>query len=254
MKKLITCIVLFITAAFAADSRLISDLIKKTITIPAEKILVDEVVNEVIDVVITDYNNDYEKPKFDSTFYYMRAATFSQEPLSEVMNNTSEGYWTVRALVITKLKGYLHKGTTLSDTYKNSFRDVVRAKLSTLKPEVKAKIKAKLISAYGLFAMMKTKSIKEAFITFRNAEQKCTSQPSHLLILGKNLSEKELVAQIEAGALNEDQTVDDAEGSFTRLFDDPHLAKFAGRRAVEGGDDLIDKYLAVIEMMIEDVK
>lgn len=254
MKKLIACIVLLTALVAVAEVSNITTLIDKVIAIPAEKFLVGKVVEAVVTAGLEEATE--EKSDFQSFYYDARSACFEVPEASEVMwgQRDNDWYWSARALIITKLKKHLHTGTALCETYKASYSETFRAKVSGMTQVEKDALKAKLTATYGTFTMMKSEPIKLAFTTFQKAEQQVYRMDSGDLLLSKNLTEEEVGEQIKAGEMNKRQTAEDAEQAFVLMFTDPHLAKFAGRRYLEGGDALIDQYLALITAMSTDAK
>lgn len=254
MKKLIACIALLTALVTAAETETLTALINKVIAIPAEKLLVGKMVDAVVSAGIE--KSTEERPSFQSFYYDTRAACFELPEASEVMwtKQNNDWYWSARALIITKLKKHLHTGTTLCETYKNNYSEAFRTKVSTMTRVEREALKVKLASAYGTFAMMKSAPIQTAFTAFQKAEQQVYRMDSGDVLLSKNLTEEEVGAQISAGEMSKRQVAEDAEQAFILMFTDPHLAKFAGRRYLEGGDQLIDQYLALITTISADAK
>lgn len=252
MKKLVACIVLLLSLTILAAP---TETIKKILAISAEKVLSGPVVEKIIDCVVE--NNDFNSSlRFDSVYHDIRAEFLYQEDVSPLVNESSGGpdwYWAGRALFVSKVKGYLHDGTNLVDFYKNHYRHTFKQKLEDLDLGKKMQIREKIQKAIALFSTLKVPLIKNKFITFQKAEEAHTSQ-ADLRLLGRNINEQELAGEIEKGALDTREAKMAAESAFISMFDDSDFAKFAGRRAVEGGDALLDKYIELLALMAEDAQ
>lgn len=257
MKKFIACIVLLITATFAAEnSSNIAELLKKVIAIPAEKLVTGKVAEEVIKVGFDQFGDGKYSPHFGNFFHYTRDAVYSQPEAYSLMSSKDYGYqyYSVRTLFVSKLKKWLHTGTNLCDTYKSSYRAAFQRKISTLSPEQKVIIAGRLVSIQKVFAMMKTTKVQDAFITYHNIT--LTSSPERMSnseALANNMNEQQIAALILSDTSETwAKEVIAVREAFDSMFEDKRLAEFAGRRYIEGGDQLIGKYVLLIEMMIED--
>lgn len=253
MKRIVACTVL-LTSCFAIAASPMADVIKKIVSLQAEKLLVGAIAEEIVTTAVEN-SGTRGKVTFDYAYYDARSTILYQKDVGPLLHNQpdQDWYWSGRALIVTKLKQYLHQSSTLVDTYKGHYSEIFRKKIAEADPEDKVRIQEKISHSIPIFAALKTSSVKEKFIAFQKAEQEGVRQ-SDLKLLGRNLTEQEVAAAIEAGELDTDKTKEAAELAFVGMFEDQDLAKFAGRRAVEGGDTLIDQYIAVLELMAQDAK
>ncbi len=253
MKKIIVIIALLVTATFAATSITVSDLVKQIMAIPAEQFIAEEVVNKIINEGVDSALN-YKDVDFERVYYDARSATYSQKSLEQFSGyEPFNNYLAMRTVVVSKMKEYLHSGDSLLVTYK-AYRLDVRAKFKSLPEEAKVRVQAKVASALGTFSSLKNPVYLESFKAFQTAEQTQDKRFPDIRLLGMNLPAEKVAVMVAEGELEKINNVEEMKKAFTSQFGDADLAMFAGRRAAEGGNELLDKYLAVILLMLEDVK
>ena len=263
MKKIIACIVLLVTCIVtAAENSTIAQLLKKAIEIPAERLVTGEVVEEVVAAGFNAAGDGKYAPYFGDFFHNVRHAVYYRSDVHRILfdeiqnqNMNRDWYSDVRAIFVSKLKKWLHTGTNLCDTYESSYRATFQRKISTLSPRQKVIIAYRLASIQKVFAMMKTAKVQNAFITYHNMTlEGSPERMSNFEALAKNMNEQQIANLILSDTSDvwiKEATA--AREAFDSMFEDKRLAEFAGRRYIEGGDQLISKYMLLIEMMIEDV-
>ena len=253
MKKIITLLSLISICCFAAATSPLGDMLKKLASFPVEQLIPDQIVRSIIDQTIerSMTNNEIE---FRSCYFEAREQTYSQEILfNNFKNPESSAYWfdPVKTMIITKVKNHLHQGQNLRQMYKTHseyFADKVRG----LPAENKVRVQNKITTAYGVFALMKNPDTRADFFRFQEAEL-ANAGRSDMRLLAKSLPVDQMMEAIIAGDLDKRSKAEEAEKAFTGRFTDAGLAKFAGRRVAEGGDQLIEEYMAILQMMLQDM-
>lgn len=255
MKKIVSVFIvsICITAiTFAASEISLAELVKSIMAVPAEKIIAPEVMDNILDDGVDQVQN-YREVSFRQVYYYTRSAVYSQVAFNKYNSyEPFDAYVAMRTLVVTKIKQYLHSGDHLVETYKSN-RENVRTRLAKLNPEQKLRVQTKLVKAFGTFTLLKNPEVLSRFVAFQKAEKE-RHIFADLRLLSQNLTTEEVAGLVASGELNKTNTLEAAKDAFISRFNnsDEELAMFAGRRAVEGGSALIDQYLVVIQMMIED--
>ncbi|MES2623176.1 MAG: hypothetical protein V4576_02080, partial [Patescibacteria group bacterium] len=131
-------------------------------------------------------------------------------------------YSTIRMVAITEVKTQLHTGNTLLGLYASN-RDAVRLSFSQLNLDQKEMIKKILTEAKLDFAEVKKGHYPDELKAYE-----------HVMVYGD---------------FNQRRNCD-----FLKKYRDAELATFAMRRHIEGGNELVDKYLTLISLLQEDLK
>ena len=255
MKTLIACIALLTAFAAAAETDTFASLIKKALAIPAQKMLVGKVVDEVIETGIEQFGEGEYAPSFHNFFHKTRYAIYSQPGVGEMMRGRDDSYYGLRTIFVSKMKKWLHTSANLCDTYKENYSGTFRKKIESFSQAKKDLLTYRLKTIRGVFEKLKTPAVQEAFKQLYKTEQGFPNRMSNSEALAENLSEEKIAELIQSDTTEEWRTkAIAAEKAFNDMFEDANLAKFAGRRYLEGGSTLIDQYLALIDLMIADVK
>lgn len=124
--------------------------------------------------------------------------------------------------------------------------------LRGLDAEQLQRLKVKLLEAQHVLTAFKDEERVASFKRFRDHKQDTVTSVE---LLGKNLSDEEMLHTLsDPGVIVNDAPLERRRVyQFEDLSKDTVMVYFIGRRALEGGDELIDKYLAVIAMVLEDV-
>lgn len=253
MKKLIS--ISLITAiissviCFAGNTNPVADVIGKIMALPiVGSIITEKSVDAAADDVISVIK-DYGEPDFRMAYYNARSATFGQESL----NMMHQAYDSARAVIVARVKEYLHGEKNLLTLY-SAHRDSFRLKLSSLTPEEKKRAKLCIATARATFLEFKQPESVKKFVELRQTESDYYRKH---LYLAEDLLEKNVPAAELAQALSNDtldsKVLEETRKSFSSMFLDTGMAKFVGRRAIEGGDALLDKYLEVLALMAQDI-
>lgn len=255
MKKKVLILASLLVACISIAATPVTDLVAKVMAIQAERMLAGPVVDTLMSEVFKTADI-YDKIEFDSAYYAARDVTFSQEEVAKTMNvpGDQQWYYSARAIIVTKLKCHLHKDGNLRKAYDETFRNSFLTKVSGLSEEKKIVLRNKIKSAYATFTMLKTPAARDAFVALQKAEEEGFGYNHDLRLLSRNLPEQTLAAEIETGALTKREKMEAMDSAFCLMFEDGNLAKFAGRRAVEGGDALLDQYMQILQTMLVDIK
>lgn len=253
MKTIIAGIALLFTMTCIAASTPLGDMLKKLAAYPVEQLIPAPVIRSIIDETI-EHAMTHDDIDFRSSYFDARDQTYSQEILyNNFRDPESPTSWfnSVKAMIITKVKNHVHQGQNLRELYK-AHSEYFAGKVRGLPPEIKARVQNKIATAYGVFANMKNPDTKADFFRFQKAELEHVGQ-SDMRLLAKNLPVDQIMEAITAGELDKRAAAETAEKAFTARFTDTGLAKFAGRRSAEGGDQLIDEYMTILQMMLQDI-
>lgn len=254
MKKILICALILVSVTFAAAPSTISALVADIMAIPAEQLIAEEVVAKILGEGVDDALK-YNDVDFDIGYYNVRSITYSQKSLEQFSGyDPFNNYVAMRTVVVAKVKEYLHTGDNLKAMYLKH-RPAIQAKFKVLPPAAKIRAQAKIASAYGTFAAFKNGDVQKRFIAFQEAERsRHSNRFADLSLLGSNTSAEGVAQAVASGELERGDKAEEAEKAFLAQFKDPDLAKFAGRRVVEGGEHnaLLEKYLEVITLMLED--
>lgn len=199
-------------------------------------------VNNLLDKALKSL--DYEEVEFRVAYFWVRDEIFG-------------GHWNekfypiIRSFAISTAKNYLHQGDNLKGFYEMC-RGKTMAALALVDREHLIRLKLKILSAQMTLSKFRNPKFVEDFRSFSQDLDKATTS---LDILAKNLSDHELLQILS----NESVIIDDFGNedhvvySFQSL-PDQSLVGFAGRRALEGGTELIDKYIEVLNLLAEDIQ
>lgn len=251
MKKSIACIVLLVSSfAVAASTLDITDLVKKMLAITAESVIVptaENLVNATLEGA-----GFYDDIRFRTVYRSVREEAFSVEPVRKNLYAGEDGWYvSARAILLAKMKDYLHKKGNLCKIYSRNYSEKIRGKFSGLKPEFQDKIRAKITSARKTFMLVKSEKIKKDYGELQKMSE--ADYQSSLDILEKNMTEEE-TSKLILSDRGKPELFWKTQKDFFAQFEDPSLAQFALRRLHEGGDTLIDEYIRMIDLMAADAK
>ncbi len=253
LTTLITFITLFITAIAGTTNRT-SDIIAKIAAMPVGQLLTDEAAEAIADKTIKMIES-YPEPDFNMSYYDARSTTYGQKSLDSVLAG-NEAYDFGKTVVVACIKEHLHKNNNLV-TFYSAQRDKIRLKLNAMSPDARKKAKAWIATARAAFLDLKQPETLKKFEEAKMAESNylMRGRPDHFLsdVLGKNLQLTEVAKTLSEHTLLSSEELEEKQKSFESLFIDKNLAKFAGRRAVEGGTALLDKYLELLALIAADI-
>lgn len=252
MKKILTTILILSLSVIAFAEPIKNTFIQKFISMDAKSVLSDE---ETINPVLQSGFRHFRDYREDTIFRWIY--TSARRTLFQLigLNDLGDGdYNVVRTIILSKMKEYLHADNNIKDIF-DVYRPFIKAQIKKLSQEEKAEARVKIQDAIDTFKLLKTRSIKKKFKDFVNAGEFNRGDYGGETLLSKNLSSAETIEAL----LSDDNTVGvdisgkSPESMFTKIFEDHHLAKFAGRRMMEGGDELLDKYIVILLLLLEDV-
>jgi hypothetical protein len=266
MKRIIVIMLLACTcAAIAVPSQLKEmaiGLFDKLTTFVVDEVLGEELCTkiwkEVRDEALSplDLNSRWmgENDLLSSASVYRKArkltfeATFDEDAnaIGGFVSNTDKyrygGYWQVyhvaREVVIERIKEHLHKGDNLKTFYKGR-RLIVLGDFSTMKEQEQDLLYRKVKEVLTIFKEMKNEKNQQRFVAWISHSSRKDN------LVGK-LPEELANIMVERITMERKMT-------FLRRFSDHNVAAFAGRRWAEGGDELLDKYIEVLEMVASDM-
>ncbi len=248
MKKYIAIALLGILTTFVvANPASLNEAVNRLVGLGIEQILTQELGDKLMDEAVKQAGN-YDDISFHRIYYDARDETYTRAFAGNGGQSFDE-YVALRTIVVSKLKEHLHSGDTLMRTYLAE-RERFAKKVKDADAQTYRKIRRKITDGIACLTAFKNPEIKERYDALESAERTRNRFPD-LALLQENLSAKETAEKILAGGLRTKED-DSAEEKFFAQFNDPDLAKFAGRRSAEGGDELVEKYLQVLKLMIED--
>ncbi len=248
MKKLF--IAAFATIALTASAAQIDDrLIDKILNFSVKDFIAEHVFDEVWKTAKL-YGME---PGGHQAYHSARSATYEKMDLSW---EDWESYIQGRTIIIARIKSYFFTGENLKDTYL-IIQPRFKEEFSKLTQEEKDGLKKTLYNIKMCFETMLKPEHQKVYNTWFEAELLGYDSNNWKLAenwLVNNLSAEDIANRIRAGELAEpDQNLNIEQDAF-KDYPDRDIAKFAGRRFKEGGEDLIHKYLEVIDLAITDAK
>lgn len=213
------------------------------------QILTNKMMDAATDKLVKNIK-DYHDPDFRMSYYDCRDAAYGKDGANIYGNNSN--YSAVTAVIIAKVKEYLHNGDNMEKAYQEH-RGMFKGKLSSLNAEEKKRAKTCISRARAAFLETSQPETMKKFEDIKTAEMEYRQGGLVAILLGKNTPPKELAEKLTnyTGRYNE---FDPRIKAFRAVFEDEDLGKFACRRMAEGGADLVGKYLKVLAMISEDLQ
>lgn len=248
MKKLFIAV----SSAFAltASAAQIDDsLIDKLLTFSVKDFITESVFDEV-----------WKTAKFYSMELrgyqaYHSARSITYEKLG-VTYEDWESYIQGRTIIVARVKAYFFSGENLKDTYLE-IQPRLKEEFFKLTQEEKDGLRKTLSNTKMCFeTLLKPEQQKVYNVWFESDLLGDDSNNRKLAEnwLVNNLSTEDIAKRIRAGELAEPAQKLDSEDEAFKVYPDRDIAKFAGRRFKEGGEDLLRKYIEVIDLVIADTK
>lgn len=241
------------TPAPAAAKISLNSLVDQIVALSVDQILPESMILAAINEVEADLTR-YESQNidWDSAYHSVRQTVYENKAIPG--NSSDEGnlvedepfsiYRVMRTMVVARLKEYLHTKDNLQAFY-TKHRPAIKARLAIMKPQSRAVFRAKLASAVMIFKVMRDQPTVVA--AFKANPKDTANGWEDLILLGENTTAAKAAERIKAGELNAPSS------NPSQAYADPKLARFAARRAIEGGAALVDKYLNVLTMLQNDL-
>ncbi len=245
MKKLIVAItaalVLTVTGAQIAEG-----LISKLLAFSVKELLVERVFDE-----LWKSAKEYGMKETGHGLYYS-ARDVTYENLGVTDKDGWESYLQGRTIVVARIKGYFFDGSKLKDTYL-AIQPRFKEEFKKLPEEQQHNLRRTLSTINVSFQLMLQKENQEKYKKWLEGDIVSDFSLAEIW-LENNLPADEIAKRIRAGELTKTPNQWDLEDKVFEAFPDKDVAKFAGRRLKEGGEDLLKKYIEVIGLAIEDAK
>lgn len=168
-----------------------------------------------------------------------------------------ESYIQGRTIIVARIKSYFFDGENLKDTYL-AIQPRFKTEFSKLSDKEKKGLRQTLSEAKTCFEMMLQLEQQKKYDIWLNEDSLGNSRVDNLKLaenwLVNNLSAEDIAKRIKEGELTEPAEKFDIEEEAFKAYPDKTIAKFSGRRFKEGGEELLRKYIEVIDLAIADVK
>ncbi|MEY2640791.1 MAG: hypothetical protein RL150_184 [Candidatus Parcubacteria bacterium] len=220
----------------------IPEMVPVIMGIPTDELFTEPVLSKVADRLTEVIRlNQNSTPAFRDLYWEARSMVFGR-----LWNHNL--YDKVRTLLISKVKNYLHKEGNLSAVCLLYGKGVVLERLRALSPDERGRVALLLISAQQTFVKMKDPATAETFKRIEEMRLKVNRR-----ILRENLPDEVIAQAILDGEDVGYWDFDEFRNQELSNFPDVTLAEFAWRRHCEGGDELVDEYLKVINTVLGDL-
>jgi len=158
---------------------------------------------------------------------------------------------------MTQIKGYFFNGENLKEMYLE-IQPRYRAELEKMGLAEKTSLSLKLEEVKLTFEMMLKPQNQDIYWNwYKTITENPTVENIQFArsLIFNNVPAEEIVKKIKAGELSK-PILDkwEVEEQVFKAYPDIDLAQFAGRRWKDGGDNLLRKYIEVIDLAIADIK
>lgn len=245
MKKLFVIIMALIGLVSAQP--IAKDMINRFLTFSVEEVLGEKVFDHVWEYVRSD---KFRTSSFQG-YHVTRSGLYENLGLED---GDYQSYVQGRTIIIARVKEHFFNGNNLKSLYL-SVQPKFQAEVVKLTVEERQQLFLRLNMMKTTFEEMGKPERQALWKKFFRSEQypKRESDEAQKMLVA-NLSAKEIAEKIQSGGALQQKARQTDEDLFVAGFEDESLAKFAGRRFGEGGNSLLQKYIAVIDLAIADVK
>ena len=245
MKRLIVAITVALVLT-ATGAQIAEGLISKLLAFSVKELLVERVFDE-----LWKSAKDYGMKETGHSLYYS-ARDKTYENLGVEYNDGWESYLQGRTIVVSRIKAYFFDGSKLKDTYL-AIQPRFKEEFKKLPEEQQHNLRRTLSNINVSFQLMLQKENQEKYKKWLEGDILSDFGLAEIW-LENNLPADEIAKRIRGGELTKTPNQWDLEDKVFEAFPDKDVAKFAGRRLKEGGEDLLKKYIEVIGLAIEDAK
>lgn len=198
---------------------------------------------------------------FHDAYYQARETAYGSTPwgkecFEKPSRESYEVYNTLKVVLVASLKKQLHDGTTLMDTY-SACRESFKTSLAGETPELRKSLLKSVTGAIETFEKVKSAKYRDelqALATQEVIRLYGFDQSKIEEMLAKNVDAEAIIEQVKLQQKLEAEPQGSSGAVDAESTRDRDLEKFALRRFNEGGERLIDKYLAVARLAEEDIK
>jgi hypothetical protein len=226
--------------AFTGLSEKLEETIPTILSLQVPDLLEENVIGEALRTASKEFTEYQSTPTFRRLYWEGRRAVFGSLWDHKL-------YDQVRALVLTRVKNYLHQPGNLAALYTKS-RPQLLENMQTLSVDQRGRLGLQLLAAQQTFTSMKDPATHEIFKHIDEVRKKVDRDA-----MRENLSDEEMAQAIISREVISYWDFDEFRRQELAKFADWELAEFAWRRYCEGGDVLIDEYLKVIGLLSVDL-
>lgn len=246
MKKLFITVMALIGLASAQP--IAKDLINRFLTFSVEEVIGDTVFDDVWGYVS---RNDFTTSTY--TVYHS-----GRSNLYENLGLKFDGWETYiqgRTIIVARVKEHFRTGDNLKKFFMH-IQPKFRVEVAKLSLKQKQSLFLRLTAVKESFEMMlasERQALHKAWMHEEQYPERKWDEAEKML--ASNMSAADIVKKIEGGALQmTGEAKPTKEDLFLEGFADPEIGKFAARRFREGGSKLLNKYIEVIQLALDDVK
>jgi len=250
MKTIAILSALLIT--LAAGAQITDGFITKFLDFSVKKVLAEQVFDKVWD----RFHEENFKTSAYQGYRKTRGTLYESLGLQYDGENVSM-YLQGRTIIMTQIKGYFFNGENLKEMYLE-IQPRYRAELEKMGLAEKTSLSLKLEEVKLTFEMMLKPQNQDIYWNwYKTITENPTVENIQFArsLIFNNVPAEEIVKKIKAGELSK-PILDkwEVEEQVFKAYPDIDLAQFAGRRWKDGGDNLLRKYIEVIDLAIADIK
>ncbi len=258
-KQFVTVVAAFIALVTIAFGQEIKESIAVRLAgMKFRQLCTKEVIQKIL---YSDYLASSEpEVRFRDAYYYARKGMYDTHfPNATYESAKEDNYYLLRTTVVARLKELLHGGGSKKNLLLDAHAecaDYVKSTFINLPADQRRKLKQKLAEAIAAFGSMKnveTQKVFRLYLECTETDMEWTHAINGGLLL-KNLSAGETVRL--ADRLRERLTIDRQLETYTlasKQVPDVDMGSFAYRRWKEGGNTLLEKYIALLKRVHRDI-
>jgi len=206
------------------------------------------------------YNFGSSDVNFHDAYYQARSTAYygtawGEECFDHESKESFETFNVLKVVFAASLKKQVHNGTTLMELY-TACRESFKIALAAEKPEFRNSLQLSLTNAVSVFEKVKNPEFRKELQDLDRHEmiERYGYQTIRIEeMLGENASPEEIVKQAQLEQKQDSDAKVKGKAIVVEKSRDRDLEKFALRRFNED-KVLVDKYLAVARLALEDVK